>query len=186
MRLPILSVLSVAVVAIGCSESPTPSGVAETSTSATSETVRVDPAVASSAEAFMRAILSGDSSVAAKLLTKKATQRFASDPTVLSSMGMRFEQLEIGEVRMLDADEAAAQCFVIEPGVDAPQELCCLLKREPAGWRVCGMAADIEGANPTVINFEEAPESAGQLVEQPSSETKVPKTAANSTETETR
>lgn len=170
--------LSVAVLfgVMGCSQSGSDQA-AGTSRPQPAQTASVteqplDPAVAkaigATTDTFMRSILSGDSARAATLLTTAATQRYQSNPGVLSSMGMRVERLEVGEVRLLSDAEAAAQCLVYEPGATAPQELCCLLKLEASGWRVCGVACDAGGEGPAVISFEDEPEApATQFVEAP-------------------
>ncbi len=182
MRHYSLVVLSVAVVALGCGECPTPAPTStaaktdQSSASANTPAVPVDPAVAVSAETFMRAILSGDSTGAAQLLTTKAAKRYAADPSVITPMGMRVERLQIGEVRMLGEDEAAAQCVVNEVGTESAQELCCLLKREQAGWFVCGLACNT-AAGTAVVSFEEGPEEEGQFVEDPRATSSVPRTA---------
>lgn len=177
-------VLSVGLLAVGCSDSQsTQNATAARGPSAISSDnghVYFDPAVADSADKFMRAILSGDSAGAARLLTAKAAQRYAMDPSVLTPMGMQVERLEVGEVRMLDIDQAAAQCLVTVPGTSEPQELCCLLKRGSAGWRVCGMACETADQDTTVISFEDAPEpSDGQFVEGENQSPSVPKTAVS-------
>jgi len=119
----------------------------------------LDPATAkaigSTADTFMRAILSGDKARATTLLTAKATQRCQADPNALTPMGMDVERLAVGEIRLLSEVEAAAQCLVTERGVTAPQELCCLLKLESGVWRVCGLACDTGDGSATVVSFEE-------------------------------
>lgn len=162
MSARIALVLSAAtILAMGCSESPAlQSAAAQPATKAVP--APSNEPVAASAETFMRAILSGDTAGAAGLLTSRAATRYAADPSVLTPMGMAVERFEVGQIRLLDEDEAAVQCHVTEPGASEPQELCCLLKLEPAGWRVCGLACDSGTGEPTVISFEEAAEPATQ------------------------
>jgi len=156
------------VLVTGCSQSepgqPTltakaqPAGTFQAATEVL-EAKPLDPATAkaigATAETFLRAILSGDTARAASLLTAKASQRIESDPSQLAAIGMRVERLTVGEVRLLSDAEAAAQCLVHELGVTDPQELCCLLKFERGGWRVCGLACDAGEGTPAVISFEE-------------------------------
>ncbi|QDV72763.1 hypothetical protein [Botrimarina mediterranea] len=163
-----LSVLGL-VVASGCSQSEPgqpamtkkaqPAGTFQPATGVVQQAPPLDPAVAkaigSSAETFMRAILAGDTGSAMTLLTAKATERCQADPSALTPMGMDVEQLVVGEVRLLSEAEAAAQCLVTERGASASQELCCLLKLEESGWRVCGLACDTGDGSATVVSFEE-------------------------------
>jgi hypothetical protein len=165
MRYRSVVVLAAITSLAGCSPSSTPtpqaSNLAKPAAAALAAE-SLDPslarAIVACTDGFMRAVLAGDAPTAAQLLTAKALQRYAADPNVLHSLGMRVERLTVGEVRLLSPAEAAAQCLVQEQGVTTPQELCCLLKLEGTGWRVCGLACDAPGGAPTVISFEETPE----------------------------
>ncbi|TWT99266.1 hypothetical protein Pla108_02010 [Botrimarina colliarenosi] len=178
----------VLLVSAGCSPSGTAptAGATATQSSATADAEQpLDPATAraigASTDAFMRAILSGDSESAARLLTTKAARRYAADHGVLTPMGMQVERLNVGEVRLLSESEAAAQCLVQEPGVTATHELCCLLKLEASGWRVCGIASEAGAETPVVISFEDEPVPTTpptQFVEQPGLGAEAPRTAA--------
>lgn len=171
MRSVSLGCLSVVALSMasGCSQSgpsqatvttkPQPAGTFQAATDVLQQQKPLDPvtakAIGAAADMFMRAILSGDTARATSLLTAKATQRIQSDPGLLTPMGMQVERLALGEIRLLSDAEAAAQCLVNELGVTEPQELCCLLKLEAGGWRVCGLACDAGGGTPAVISFEE-------------------------------
>ena len=177
-----LAPLAATILAAGCSESPTPPTAAAAKPATKAVPAPSNEPVAASAETFMRAILSGDKASAAKLLTSRAASRYAADPSVLTSMGMQVAQVNVGEVRLLDEDEAAVQCLVTEAGATEAQELCCLLKREPAGWRVCGLACDAGDGEPAVISFEgstEASQPATQFVEGATTPAAAPRTAAD-------
>lgn len=143
------------IVAAGCAESPVPASAVAKQVSKAVPAPSNEP-VAASAEAFMRAILSGDKAAAAELLTARAAARYAADSSVLASMGMTVQEFNVGEIRLLDEDEAAVQCHVTEAGASEPEELCCLLKRESPGWRVCGLACESGDGGSTVISFEGA------------------------------
>ena len=188
-----LSVVGLMIVS-GCSESepgqPTmtkkaqPAGTFQPATEVVQQAKPLDPAIAkaigSAADAFMRAILAGDTAHAATLLTAKATQRVQNDPTALTSMGMDVERLAVGEVRLLSDAEAAAQCLVTERGATTPQELCCLLKLESGVWRVCGLACDTGDGAAAVVSFEEdiqAPSSPQFVQESDAARGEVPRTA---------
>ena len=188
MRYDSLAVLLVVVLltAVGCSNSDRAS---ETSASSSKSTAATDQpldaattrAIGASTDAFMRAILQGDSSGASRLLTAKAARRYAADPSVLTPMGLQAVRLDIGEIRLLSSSEAAAQCLVTEVDATAPNEVCCLLKLEAAGWRICGMASDGGGPTPVVISFEEDLEPATQptqFVEKAAEAVATPRTAA--------
>lgn len=186
VRTTTLSLLALCAVSVGCSDSTPGSPRSTTSSTRPTQPALVEPAIGSTAEAFLRAILAGDSAKAAKLLTSKAATRYAADRSLLPDMGMTVERLTVGEIRLLNDAEAAVQCLVSESAADAvPQELCCLLKREPSGWRVAGIAADREGDETTVISFEgdPAPSRPSQLVDkaEPTTEA-MPRTASGAPE----
>lgn len=111
-------------------------------------------AVAAVAERFVRAVVGGDPSGASALLTSAARTRYQSDPSILPMMGLEVESVAAGATRLLDEDEAGAEVEVTEAGASTPSTLACLLKRETAGWRVCGLASAAEGDQPVVISFE--------------------------------
>ncbi|MEO0530229.1 MAG: hypothetical protein AAF266_06575 [Planctomycetota bacterium] len=182
----------VAALAVGCSDSSAPSpqltGTSSSSQPATkpSEPLLSSPGatsdvqweIASVADGFMRSILMGDAAAAAELLTTKAAERYALDPTVLGTVGMPADDVEVGEVRLLSSAEAAAQCLVRPTGSETTVELCCLLKQDQDGWRVCGIASDVEGAAPTVISFEGTPAVSPEQLAEGESTPVAPRTAA--------
>lgn len=177
-----LAPLAASILAAGCSNAPAPQTTVATKPATKAVPAPSNEPVAASAEAFMRAILSGNKQSAAKLLTSRAASRYAADPSVLTSMGMQVAQFNVGEVRLLDEDEAAVQCLVTEAGATEAQELCCLLKHESAGWRVCGLACDTGDGEPAVISFEgsiEASQPTTQFVEGGVAPATAPRTAAD-------
>lgn len=182
MRKKTLALLALATAAVGCSqEAPQQAAQAGSATFAADAPAGSDREIAVTAETFMRAILAGNAPKASTLLTAKGAERYASDSSVLPAMGMIVEQFAMGEVLLLNADEAAAQCLVTEPGSTTAQELCCLLKREANGWRVAGVAANGLEDEAAVISFEgepQVPVRPSQLVDQAPAGTETPRTAA--------
>lgn len=182
--LVILSALATCVAGCSDTSSTTPTASrsaapAESTKAPTSASSEVQWAIASVADGFMRAILSGDVTAASKLLTVKAAQQYAMDPSVLSTVGMAAERVEVGEVRLLNSDEAAAQCLIQPTESEATVELCCLLKRDTDGWRVCGIASETDAESPTVISFEGLPAvSPEQLAKEDDQQPAAPRTAS--------
>lgn len=182
MRKKTLALLALAAATVGCSqEAPPQAAQARSATAAANAPAGSDREIAVTAETFMRAILAGNASKASQLLTAKGAQRYAADSSVLPAMGMQVQQFAMGEVLLLSADEAAAQCLVTEPGSTTAQEICCLLKREATGWRVAGVAANGLDDEAAVISFEGEPQDPvrpSQLVEQAAGGSESPRTAA--------
>lgn len=162
MRISTLLLLSV--FAIGCSGGDAPNETAASSSQAAVTTASVeDEAIRAAAERFLTSLLRGDASEAMRWLTPSAAERAASDPTVLATLDLQVNSLEVGEVRLISEDEAAAQCLLSEAGSETAEEVCCLLKRSDEGWRICGIACDTGPDTPPVlINFEAAPASPAQ------------------------
>ncbi len=163
MRISTLLLLSV--LAIGCSGGDAPPTTADSSAPAAStKTASVeDEAIRAATERFLTSILQGDASEAMRWLTPAAASRAASDPTVLATLGLQISSLEVGEVRRISEEEAAALCLLSEPGSETTEELCCLLKRGEEGWRVCGLACDAGPSSPpALINFEASPPPAAR------------------------
>jgi hypothetical protein len=143
---------------VGCGDSGVPHGAAPSSSATTTTAADASAAtgeVAGVAERFLQAILRGDGTTATRWLTVAAAERATVDPTVLATLGMRFTELRIGQVQRLTDDEAIAQCLLREAADAAPEEICCLLRREAQGWRVMGLACEAgPGREPAMIDFE--------------------------------
>lgn len=154
----IVGTLVALVAVVGCSDSqpPTTAAVEPAPAPASNE-----EAIRAVAERFLASIVQGDAAEATRWLTPAAAERTAREPDLMAPLGFQVSSLEIGTVRVLSDVEAAAQCWLAEPGAETPEEVCCLLKRVDAGWRVCGIACDASaGESPVVIGFEPPPKTA--------------------------
>lgn len=138
----------------GCSggDAPTTPVVAK----AAVKTPSANEAIRVAAERFLSSVVAGDADEAMRWLTPAAANRAAQDPSIMAPLGFEVRSLEVGDVRLVSEREAAAQCWLTEPGADDPEEVCCLLKLGTEGWRVCGLACETEeGKPPAVIQFEQ-------------------------------
>ena len=148
----------------GCSQSE-PSGATaketnssienNNSTTSSKSTSQAEAEVKKSTTAFLQSVVRGDAQTAAQWLTPLAAQRAAADPSVLAPLGFQVESLQVSEVRIVSEFEAAAECLLKEYGSNEPESVCCLLKLDSSGWKVCGMACDAgPGEPPVLISFE--------------------------------
>ena len=167
-------------------------GCQKTSTSDVAEAELLEPAIAASpanlhpdskpdevVTAFLEAARSGDESVATRLLTRKAQEEtekegLSLDPPGTPSMKYRIEKVEYDKdikdaayVNSVWTDSAAGP-------TESPFEVVWVLRRQSDGWRIAGMAAQIEpGEPPVFMNFEEPADVLrlkGQLDDEPSRE----------------
>lgn len=129
--------------------------------------------------AFLDAARSGNESLATQLLTRKAQVETAKeglslDPPGTPAMKFRIEKVEFVEdikdaayVNSVWSDPAAGP-------TEDPFEVVWVLRKQSDGWRIAGMAAQLEpGEPPTFLNFEEPDDVLklkGQLNDEPSRE----------------
>ncbi|MEQ8848646.1 hypothetical protein [Botrimarina sp.] len=150
----VLVALLFAAAAAGCGQPEEPQAQPPQGVKAAGAGSTDQKAIAQVAERFVRSVIGGDPAGAADLLTSAAQTRYASDPSILPTMGLETQSVLVGEIRLLNDSEAGVQVLVTETGAAEASELGCLMKREGDLWRVCGLASASDGANPVVINFE--------------------------------
>ena len=148
---------------------------------ATGEPASLGP-VAQVASDFLDAIVHGDTQRATKLLTPRAIARFEATDLSFASPELGAPNYKVGEVRRLSETGAAVNCQLsYDEGQD---EMVCLLRLVDSGWRVAGIALEIEPGNPISIDFERLGPSSqpqakeGQFVDQPDAAAPAPRTAA--------
>lgn len=168
---------------IGCQKAPTSdvteADLLEPATAASPANLRPDSKPDEVVTAFLEAARSGDESVATQLLTRKAQvetekEGLTLDPPGTPSMQYRIEKVEYDEsikdaayVNSVWTDSAAGP-------TESPFEVVWVLRRQSDGWRIAGMAAQIDpGELPVFMNFEEPDDVLrlkGQLDDEPSRE----------------
>ncbi|MGA2619808.1 MAG: hypothetical protein ABSF26_19520 [Thermoguttaceae bacterium] len=109
--------------------------------------------------AFLDAIRTGNDDAAMGLLTSTARQKAIEanrNPTPPASDSARYE---VGAVEYVGQDGARVACTwsdLDESGKPRTDRALWVLRREPVGWRVAGVAAVIfEGEPPLLLNFED-------------------------------
>ncbi len=181
-RIAVFSITVALSLAIGCSESTTPSANAPGSTQTTSTP---GPAVANAAAPtansmpgfvakrpkasytdprqavydFLVSVKTGDHETATALLTTGAQQEAWKNGLAISGDGFPDAQFSISESQLLENQEAHVMTVwqnEREAGVQKSFECVWLLRQEPHGWCIHGMATRLEVEPPQVLelNFE--------------------------------
>lgn len=166
----IVAVAVTAVGIVGCNSqtpsSPPPSKKAAAAagdpTDATAPAVQV--AAQTPAEAvgsFLKALQTGDDKVAMAMLTSKARQETKAHDLVVEPPGAPNAQYTVGEVQHPDdnPDVAYVSCVWSETydhGEKEAYEVVWILRHEQPGWRVAGMATQMdESEDPVFLDFED-------------------------------
>lgn len=107
---------------------------------------------------FLEAIRTGKDKEAELLLTKVAREENAKAELQLTPPTSGHAKYEVGEAEIV---EGGAQVFSTwsEPAEDGSlrtEKIVWLLRNEPEGWRIAGMATTVfEGEPPLILNFED-------------------------------
>ena len=109
---------------------------------------------------FLDSLRSGDETIAAFLLTDKAREETAKHDLVVSPPGTPTAQYEVGAIEFTDSQNGAyVTSLWTEPdqqGTDQAYEIIWVMRKQPEGWRIAGMATEIiPGQMPLFLNFED-------------------------------
>jgi hypothetical protein len=155
--LPWLAVM--ALVSAGCggkTDTPTTESSAAASGEA-SASANVPPPEAAVTE-FLNAVKRGDDEKSAQMLTPLARQKTAELDMVVAPPGSDTATFTVGEVEMVADEVAHVACTwtdVGENGQPRDEKIIWMLRREPEGWRIAGMATELfDGELPLLLDFE--------------------------------
>ncbi len=161
-RFPQTSWLLLLVVSlVGCGESQPPqtseTNPSDSNSAAAMTSVTANgPAVA--VKQFLEAVRTGNDDTAAGLLTTKAREETARMDLVVAPPGSDTASYEVGEVEFLNADAARVHSTWSDLDADAQRRsdpIVWVLRNEPEGWRIAGVAATVfAGEPPLLLNFE--------------------------------
>lgn len=111
---------------------------------------------------FLEAVRAGDDQKAALMLTKTARQKTAELNIEVAPPGSDTAQFEVGQVQLLDKDRAQVAATWSDLDGNSQRrkdEVTWVLRREPEGWRIGGVAASVfEDQPPLLLNFEDPEE----------------------------
>lgn len=151
----------------GCGQSsstngPAPAGKASSDSSSGLGEHSTKSALAPPAQAvyeFLEAVRKGDDVRAEQMLTSLARKKTREMNMVVAPPGSDTASFEVGKLTMLDDTRAEVLCKWTdrEPdGTVRTDEIIWLVRKEPEGWRVAGMAAKVFPDQPPYpLNFED-------------------------------
>ena len=160
----------------GCSKpsaesSPEASGVAQQESvpaTADSKSPQVGQAVLPAPESppdkvladFLKALRDGDESLAESLLTTKAKEETAKRNLAVQPPGSPSASFQIGKVDYVADDQGAHVnsnwTEKDDQGNSVSYAIVWIMRRQPAGWRIAGMATQVTASSsPVYLNFED-------------------------------
>lgn len=108
---------------------------------------------------FLEAVRTGDDARASQMLTPVAREKTAEMHMVVAPPGSPTARFEVTEFEMVAEDGAhvaSTWSDVDEEGHRHSDQILWILRKEPEGWRVAGMATKIfEDELPIILNFED-------------------------------
>ena len=111
---------------------------------------------------FLEAVRAGDDDKVVQMLTVTAREKSAEMNLISALPASDTAEFTIGEVEFLSADGARVACTwsdLDENSQRNSDDVLWMLRREPSGWRIAGMAATVfEGEPPLLLNFEDPEE----------------------------
>jgi hypothetical protein len=112
---------------------------------------------------FLEAVRTGDDAKAADMLTDLARSETEKYELVVAPAGSDTASFKVGEVEIVaegGAHVASVWTDVGEDGQPDSHEIIWMLRREPKGWRIAGMATKLspEDKLPVLLNFEDPKE----------------------------
>jgi hypothetical protein len=150
---------------VGCHKFSTPDAIdgelSEPETSASPANLRPDSQPEEVVVAFLEAARSGDESIATQLLTRKAQEETEKEGLTLDLPGSPTMRYRIEKVEYDESIKDAAYVNSVwtnsaDASTEGTIEVVWVLRRQPEGWRIAGMAEQVEsGAPPVFMNFEE-------------------------------
>ncbi len=156
--------LAVAIIAVvGCGKSQQPgTGEASPGHSAQSQQAAQLEGPAAAVFEFLEAVRSGNDEKVAQMLTVAAREKTAKLNMVVAPPGNDTAEFTVGSVQYLShhgARVASTWSDLDENSNRKTDEVLWMLRREPPGWRIAGVATPVfEGEPPLLLNFEDPEE----------------------------
>ncbi|MDA1051338.1 MAG: hypothetical protein O3C40_12780, partial [Planctomycetota bacterium] len=161
----LLVVTSIVAVSLGCG--PSPADVSTAPAINLNPTSGAPPAVADMSKpdsvvaAFLDALRDGDDETAEALLTTIARRETKEHELAVQPPGAPSARYTIGEVKHVQGGVHVNSIWSeFDPsGEETVYEIVWVLRQEPIGWRVAGMATAVNPAKPPIyLNFEDVPD----------------------------
>ena len=171
-----IALASTVVLAFGCGKSEDASpgaakpGSGEAKPAAATVATSADPQSATNLEGPARAVYewldavrTGNDAKATAMLTQVARQKAIEQDRTVRPPASDTARFQVGAVQYIGEDGARVASLwtdVDEDGETQTDEAMWVLRKEPEGWRVGGVAATVfEGEPPLLLNFEDPEET---------------------------
>jgi hypothetical protein len=107
---------------------------------------------------FLEAVRNGDDEKTARMLTAAARKTTAELGLEVAPPGSDTAQFEVGKAEYLSPSGARVACTLSDLDENSQRQterLVWMVRREPEGWRIAGVAATVvEGEPPRAVDFE--------------------------------
>lgn len=170
LRAKWFALLAISVASYGCGNqsAETSQSVADPAATASNNDLAAKTATPdSTVSTFLNSVKSGDDAGAAALLTELARTKTQEMDMAVAPPGSDTATFEVGQVEMVGDDQAHVASNwsdVDHQGATRTDQITWILRKESAGWRIAGMAAQIfPDQDPVVLNFEDP---AGMIAKQ--------------------
>ncbi len=154
--------LSVLISLAGCGKPETPDVDLNPGPSGGQTDASTDETPQGAVSIFLSAVCAGNDEHAGSMLTDIARRKTAEMDLEVAPPGSDTAQFRIGEVELVGEDGARVACTwsdLDEEGERTEEQILWVLRREPEGWRIAGMAPTIfPGEPPLLLNFEDPEE----------------------------
>jgi hypothetical protein len=151
-----LAVVALAVVVLGCGGKSQPAATAS-APAAPQQAATVPPPDAAVTE-FLNAVKHGDDQRSAQMLTQLAREKTSELDMVVAPPGSDTATFKIGKVEVVADEVAHVECTWTDLGEDGKphdEHIIWMLRLEPEGWRIAGMATQLfDGELPLLLDFE--------------------------------
>jgi hypothetical protein len=142
----------VASISTGCGSKPTTGGAGQ-------QWVENVPTPDATVREFLEAVRKGDDALAELLLTDVAREETRKHDLSVAPPGSDTAKFEVGKVEYVAANEVAhvesVWTDIGEDGQPQSDPIIWMLRRDPAGWRIAGMATKIfKDELPLLLDFE--------------------------------
>lgn len=111
---------------------------------------------------FLEAVRTGNDEAASAMLSELARKKTSEMDLVVAPPGSETASFKVSEVEMLSADTAhvaSTWTEINEQGMPEDDLIVWMLRREPVGWRITGMAVKAYAQNqPIILDFEKPEE----------------------------
>ncbi|MBN2474886.1 MAG: hypothetical protein JXB62_09790 [Pirellulales bacterium] len=150
---------------IGCGpsdDSPQPPAERSDGGTRVTQAVASDPdGPAASVDRFLNAFRAGDDQTTEQMLTQTAREQAAAMSLQVAPPGTDTAKFKLGRVAYLPGDRAAVDCEWTDLAeIDGQMQMrtveyLWMLRREPEGWRIAGVAVPfLDGEPPLQLDFE--------------------------------